>query len=50
MSVVRKCHNKSCECNIDGAYCDACEITIGEGGVCESFYPRIETQDKENEE
>ena len=48
MSRVRKCYNESCECNVDGAYCDACEITISEYGVCESYCPKLEEKnDKE---
>lgn len=50
MSVVRKCHNESCECNVGGAYCDACEITISESGVCESFCPRIESAGNKDDE
>lgn len=36
MAVVRKCYNKDCECNIDGAYCGADEIIISEDGACDS--------------
>ena len=47
MSQVRKCYNENCENNYMGAYCECCEITIGENGCCYNYFPR---QEKENEE
>ena len=44
MSRVRKCYNENCECNIDGAYCEADEIVISDYGVCESYCPKIEKE------
>ena len=44
MARVRKCYNESCEYNVDGAYCDACEITISDDGVCESYFPKTEEE------
>jgi hypothetical protein len=48
MARVRKCYNENCECNIDGAYCDSCEIIISDGGVCESYCPKIEEDNEED--
>ena len=48
MANVRKCYNESCECNVYGAYCDATEIVISDGGVCETYYPKSEEQDENN--
>ena len=48
MASVRKCYNEECECNVEGIYCDACEITISDCGICESFFPKIKEEiDKE---
>ena len=44
MADVRKCYNAECEFNVEGIYCDACEIIISDCGMCDSFYPR----EKEN--
>jgi hypothetical protein len=45
MSTIRKCHNENCENNVEGAYCNACEVVISEDGVCESYYPKTKEVD-----
>ena len=47
MATVRKCYQENCECNVDGIYCDACEVIIGDGGVCETYCPKIEVNANE---
>ena len=47
MATIRKCYNETCECNVEGAYCDACEIIISDSGMCESYYPRAEVNANE---
>ena len=49
MANVRKCYNESCECNVYGTYCDASEIVIGDGGVCETCYPKSDLSENEEE-
>lgn len=50
MSRIRKCYNANCECNLNGGYCEADEVIIGSGGVCETFCPRIEDVSAEEED
>jgi hypothetical protein len=46
---IRRCKNKRCEYNIEGAYCEAVEIVIDEFGECEAFeYKQEETEDVYN--
>lgn len=47
MATVKKCYQVSCECNVDGAYCDACEVVISVDGVCETYWPKIEVNANE---
>lgn len=50
MSVVRKCYNADCENNYMGAYCECCEITISDGGTCDSYFPKAKEVDNEQRE
>ena len=45
MANVRKCYNESCEFNIDGVYCDAYEIVLGDEGICETCYPKSDEEE-----
>lgn len=40
MANVRTCYNESCEYNVYGTCCDACEVVIGDGGACETYDPK----------
>lgn len=44
MAKVRNCYNESCECNVNGAYCEADEVFIGDDGMCWTYYPKIEKE------
>jgi hypothetical protein len=46
MSQVRKCHNADCENNYMGIYCECCEITLDEYGLCECYMPPRTNFDK----
>lgn len=48
MATVRKCYQEDCECNIDGAYCDACEVIIGTNGDCLTYCQKCEENENEN--
>jgi hypothetical protein len=48
MAAVKKCYNENCECNVDGAYCDACEVTIGDDGMCETYFPKIKANTEDD--
>lgn len=37
MATVRKCYRGDCECNVEGAYCDACEVIVGTAGDCLTY-------------
>lgn len=50
MADIRKCYNAECEFNVEGIYCDACEIIISDCGMCDSFYPRENADGDNNEE
>ena len=50
MSNIRKCYNSMCANNVDGCYCDGCDIIIDDSGVCVSFNPMSNLTCKEKEE
>lgn len=49
MADVRKCYNAECEFNVEGIYCDACEIIISDCGMCDSFYPKEKMEDSDGQ-
>jgi hypothetical protein len=46
MCRVRHCYKVNCECNYDGVYCEAAEISIGSDGMCGAYTPKLETEEK----
>lgn len=42
MATVRKCYEETCECNVDGLYCDAYEVIIGCNGNCVTYCEKDE--------
>lgn len=47
MATVRKCYEETCECNVDGLYCDASEIIIGANGYCVTYCEKDEVNANE---
>lgn len=46
MRKVRHCYNVTCECNYDGAYCEAAEISIGSDGMCCTYAPKPDLKEE----